>query len=109
MKVLVLSAPLEVKDYPSQSGENWIYNNDYRNANKGWIDWRFWGNMTVVVGCRGRRSLIYANVSAPAHRECFNQGWPPELPTGTDSYYDRVGKCSMYRPFPTDGLPTASN
>jgi len=108
MKVLVLERGRrwEVKDYPSQSGENWIYNNDHPQREQGWIDWRFWGNMTVVVGAAvGGGSLIYANVSAPAHRECFDQGWPPEITYQELSpYYDRVGKMLNVQTLPDGQL-----
>jgi cholesterol oxidase len=109
MKVLVLKRGRrwEVKDYPRQSGENWIHNNDHPQREQGWVDWRFWGNMTVVVGAAvGGGSLIYANVSAPAHRECFDQGWPPEITyQELTPYYDRVGKMLNVQTLPDGQLP----
>ena len=61
---------------------------------QGWIDWRSWKHLSVVVGAAvGGGSLIYANVSAPAHREAFDKGWPPEITYQELSpYYDRTGK-----------------
>ena len=51
MRVLVLERGRrwDVKDYPSQSGQNWLYDNDQPQREQGWVDWRFWGNMTVVA------------------------------------------------------------
>lgn len=96
MKVLVLERGRrwEVKEYPSQSGTNWCYNNEYPQREHGWVDWRFWGNMSVVCGAAvGGGSLIYANVSAPAHPHAFAKGWPPEIKYDKLlPYYDRVGK-----------------
>lgn len=96
MKVLVLERGRrwEVKDYPSQSLKNWIYDNDSPENEYGWIDFRFWGNMSVVCGAAvGGGSLIYANVSTPAPDISFQTGWPPEITRlKLDPYYERVGK-----------------
>ncbi|HKV94308.1 MAG TPA: GMC family oxidoreductase [Candidatus Angelobacter sp.] len=108
MKVLVLERGRrwEVKDYPSQSSANWLYDNDKPQREYGWVDWRFWGNMTVVCGAAvGGGSLIYANVSAPAHPEAFNKGWPPEITRKVlDPYYDRVGKMLRVQTIPDNQL-----
>jgi cholesterol oxidase len=108
LKVLVLERGRrwEVKDYPSQSGQNWLYNNDRPQSEQGWVDWRFWGNMTVVVGAAvGGGSLIYANVSAPAHDEAFDKGWPPEIThQELAPYYDRVGKMLNVQTIPDGQL-----
>lgn len=108
MKVLVLERGRrwEIKDYPSQSSDNWLYNNDRPQSEYGWVDWRFWGNMTVVCGAAvGGGSLIYANVSAPAPAEAFERGWPPEIRRSTlDPYYDRVGKMLRVQTLPDNQL-----
>lgn len=108
MKVLVLERGRrwEVKDYPSQSSANWIYDNDQPQREYGWVDWRFWGNMTVVCGAAvGGGSLIYANVSAPAHDEAFDKGWPPQINhTELKRYYDRVGKMLLVQTIPDNQL-----
>lgn len=108
MKVLVLERGRrwDVKEYPSQSSKNWLYDNDRPQREYGWVDWRFWGNMTVVCGAAvGGGSLIYANVSAPAHREAFDQGWPPEITyKGLVPYYDRVGTMLRVQTIPNNQL-----
>jgi cholesterol oxidase len=108
MRVLVLERGRrwDVKDYPSQSGENWLYDNDQPQREQGWVDWRFWGNMTVVCGAAvGGGSLIYANVSAPAHENAFVKGWPPEITLEKlQPYYDRVGKMLNVQTIPDNQL-----
>jgi cholesterol oxidase len=108
MKVLVLERGRrwEIKDYPSQSLENWLYDNDNPQNEYGWVDWRFWGNMTVVCGAAvGGGSLIYANVSAPAPAEAFLNGWPPEIRREyLDPYYARVGKMLRVQELPDNQL-----
>jgi len=108
MRVLVLERGRrwEVKDYPSQSGANWLYDNERPQREQGWVDWRFWGNMTVVCGAAvGGGSLIYANVSALAHREAFDKGWPPEITHAElRPYYDRAGKMLNVQTIPDGQL-----
>ncbi|HEY7401908.1 MAG TPA: GMC family oxidoreductase [Candidatus Angelobacter sp.] len=108
MKVLVLERGRrwEVKDYPSQSGENWLYDNEAPQLEQGWVDWRFWGNMTVVCGAAvGGGSLIYANVSAPAHAEAFDKGWPPQINhKELAKYYQRVGDMLLVQKIPYNQL-----
>ena len=66
-----------VKDYPSVSGRHWLWDERRPERRNGWIDFRLFGDMSVVAGAGvGGGSLIYANISLEARPETFDQGWP---------------------------------
>lgn len=66
--------------YPRTAGDAWVWDHDHPEKSNGWIDWRYFGDMTVVQGAGvGGGSLIYANVSVEAEPFVFDEGWPPEI------------------------------
>ncbi|MEQ8355889.1 MAG: GMC family oxidoreductase [Kiloniellaceae bacterium] len=81
-KVLVLERGREWKreDYPRAPGDAWIWDDARPEACNGWIDLRYFGDMTVVQGAAvGGGSLIYANISVEAEPFVFEDGWPAEI------------------------------
>ncbi len=70
----------QVEDYPSVSQQNWLWDEDEPVSQNGWIDFRNFGDMSVVQGAGvGGGSLIYANVSIEAPEAVFEQGWPDAI------------------------------
>ena len=74
----------QVEDYPSVSQQHWFWDDDNPVEANGWIDFRNFGDMSVIQGAGvGGGSLIYANVSIEARAEVFEQGWPAAIRAGT--------------------------
>lgn len=70
----------EVNDYPSVSQQNWFWDEDEPEQQNGWIDFRNFGDMSIVQGAGvGGGSLIYANVSIEARPDVFESGWPESI------------------------------
>ena len=72
MRVLVLERGRrwQASEYPRAPGDAWIWNHRRPERQNGWIDFRFWKDMSVVMGAGiGGGSLIYANVSLVPHQE----------------------------------------
>ena len=94
MKVLVLErgrrwAPA---DYPRGPGDAWLFSADRPARQNGWLDLRFFRNMTVAQAAGvGGGSLAYSSVALEAHPSLFTNGWPREI-TYDDlkPCYDRV-------------------
>ena len=77
--VLILERGREWKpeEYPRVPSDAWIWNDSKPEKQNGWIDLRYFRDMTVVQGAAvGGGSLIYANVSVEAEPCIFNNGWP---------------------------------
>lgn len=67
-------------EYPSVSNKHWFWRESNPEKHHGWIDFRPFGDMSVIAGCGvGGGSLIYANVSIDARPEVFAQHWPQEI------------------------------
>ena len=67
----------QVEDYPSVSQRNWLWDEDEPERQHGWLDFRYFGDMSVALGAGvGGGSLIYANVSIDAKPDIFARGWP---------------------------------
>lgn len=63
--------------FPSVSGKDWFWDESAPERRNGWLDFRYFGDMSVAQGAAvGGGSLIYANVSIAAPPERFGQGWP---------------------------------
>lgn len=69
-----------VQDYPSVSQQDWLWDEDEPEQQNGWIDFRNFGDMSIVQGAGvGGGSLIYANVSIEARPDVFERGWPQAI------------------------------
>ena len=88
--------------YPRSIGDPWIWNQAAPERENGWIDFRDYGQMSVVQGAAvGGGSLIYANISTEAPRQAFGSGWPAELTYAElKPHYDRVAKFMNVGPIP---------
>ena len=83
MSVLVLERGRRWDIYPygpRQAGDAWLWDQDQPEQRNGWLDFRLFRRMWVAQ-CAGvgGGSLIYANISVNAKRECFTSGWPAEV------------------------------
>src|SRR5690606_42150252 len=67
----------DVADYPSVSQQDWLWDEDEPEQQNGWIDFRNFGDMSIVQGAGGGSgSLIYANVSTAARPEAVEARSP---------------------------------
>lgn len=91
-----------VEDYPSVSRDNWLWDEDEPERQNGWLDFRWFGDMSVAMGAGvGGGSLIYANVSIEAPPETFAEGWPEAIDyQSLKPYYDEVGRMLAVAPLP---------
>lgn len=107
-KVLILERGRrwEPKDYPRESGDAWIWDQDEPHRQNGWLDLRIMDDMTVAQGAGvGGGSLIYANVSVDPKPELFNHGWPDEITfEELTPYFERVGKMLNVQTVPENQL-----
>ena len=107
-RVLVLERGREWKpeDYPRSAGDAWIWNNDEPEKQNGWIDFRYFGDMTVVQGAAvGGGSLIYANISVEAEPFVFEDDWPTEITyQSLKPHYDTVGRMLSVQEIPDNQL-----
>ncbi len=105
-KVLVLERGRrwEVKDYPRELGDPWVWSHENPEMENGWVDLRVFPNMTVVQGAGvGGGSLIYANIQVEPTPDLFGQGWPPEITYGQlKPYYNEVGRMLRARTVPAN-------
>ena len=108
MKVLVLErgrrwAPGE---YPRKPGDAWLFSDAQPARQNGWLDLRFFKNMTVAQAAGvGGGSLAYSSVALEAHPSLFANGWPAEITYDElKPYYDKVARDDE----PADACPTAS-
>jgi len=82
MRVLVLERGRRWRpeDYPREPGDAWIWDDDHPDRQNGWIDLRYFRDMSVVQGAGiGGGSLIYASVFIEAKPEAFHRRWPQEI------------------------------
>jgi cholesterol oxidase len=95
-----------VKDYPSVSQRHWIWDEDEPERQNGWLDFRYFGDMSVALGAGvGGGSLIYANVSIDARPEVFEQGWPAAIRyAALQPHYQRVADMLSVRCLPENQL-----
>jgi cholesterol oxidase len=97
----------EVRDYPRQPADPWIWDQDHPELLNGWFDLRIYPNMAVVQGAGvGGGSLVYANISVNAKAGSFDRGWPPEITAAELApYYDRVGAMLNVQKVPAEQWP----
>ena len=66
--------------FPSVTNRDWLWDPDEPEHQNGWIDFRYFGDMSVILGAAvGGGSQIYANVSIEAPDWVFEQGWPDAI------------------------------
>ena len=94
MKVLVLERGRRwlPRDYPRRAGDPWLFSSERPALHNGWLDFRFFPNMTVAQAAGvGGGSLAYSSVALEAHASLFANGWPTEIPYDElKPSYDRV-------------------
>jgi len=94
MKVLVLERGRRwsPREYPRRPGDAWLFSPERPAQHNGWLDFRFFPNMTVAQAAGvGGGSLAYSSVALEAHASLFANGWPSEIPYGElKPCYDRV-------------------
>jgi cholesterol oxidase len=109
MRVLVLERGRrwEVREYPRKIGDAWIFDHNHPARRNGWLDMRFFRNMTVAQAAGvGGGSLAYSSVALEANPAMFDQAWPAEITySELKPYYDRVAE-EMSLQFLPDGQLT---
>jgi cholesterol oxidase len=82
MKVLILERGRRwvPQDYPRKAGDAWLFSDLQPARHNGWLDLRFFKNMTVAQAAGvGGGSLTYSSVALEAHPSLFTNGWPSEI------------------------------
>jgi cholesterol oxidase len=109
MKVLILERGRrwDVHQYPRKVGDAWIFNHNDPARHNGWLDMRFFKNMTVAQAAGvGGGSLAYSSVALEANPDIFKIGWPAEINYAElKPYYDKVAR-EMNLQFLPDGQLT---
>jgi cholesterol oxidase len=94
MKVLVLERGRRwtPQEYPRRAGDAWLFSDHQAARQNGWLDLRFFKNMTVAQAAGvGGGSLAYSSVALEAHPSLFTNGWPSEITYDElKPRYDRV-------------------
>lgn len=82
------------ESYPSVTNQDWLWDPDEPQRQNGWLDFRYFGDMSVAVGAAvGGGSQIYANVSIEAPTHTFDQGWPAGIDAAALApHYQEVGR-----------------
>lgn len=108
-KVLVLERGRRwlPKDMPRGPGDDWFYDVDAPHRQNGWVDFRWFGSMSVAMGAGvGGGSLIYGNVSIVPPAETFARHWPREITyAGLQPYYKTVGEVLNVQEMPESQVP----
>jgi cholesterol oxidase len=106
--VLVLERGREWRreDYPRAPDDAWIWDDERPEICNGWIDFRYFGDMTVVQGAAvGGGSLIYANISVEAEPFVFEAGWPAEITyDALKPHYETTGRMLGVQELPDNQL-----
>ena len=82
MKVLVLERGRRwtPEQFPRKAGDPWLFSSRRPARRNGWLDLRFFRNMTVAQGAGvGGGSLVYSSVAVEAHPLLFQEGWPADI------------------------------
>jgi cholesterol oxidase len=108
-KVLVLERGRRwlPKDMPRGPGDDWFYDVDAPHRQNGWLDFRWFGSMSVAMGAGvGGGSLIYGNVSIVPPAETFARHWPREITyAGLQPHYQTVGEVLNVQEMPENQVP----
>ena len=101
----------EVRDYPRQPEDAWIWDDAQPERRNGWFDLRVFPQMSVVQGAGvGGGSLVYANISIDAKKDTFESGWPPEVTLAElRQPYSKVGAMLDVRPVPRGQWPVRTH
>ena len=108
LKVVVLERGRRWRpaEFPRERDDAWIYDVNAPQQHNGWMDVRIFRRMAVVQGAGvGGGSLVYANVSIPAHPHCMQVGWPSAI--SYDEllpHYERVGNMLQIAELPEKQL-----
>ena len=107
-KVLVLERGREwtPQDYPRAADDAWIWDDTRPERRNGWIDLRFFGDMSVVQGAGvGGGSLIYANIFVEAEPFVFEKGWPAGITyEALKPHYETTGRMLDVHDLPDNQL-----
>jgi cholesterol oxidase len=96
MRVLVLERGRRwtASQYPRKLGDAWIFSNNEPEEHNGWLDLRFFNDMTVAQGAGvGGGSLCYSSVALEANPQIFQNSWPAEINySELKPHYDKVAR-----------------
>jgi cholesterol oxidase len=108
MKVLVLERGRRwmPNEYPRRPGDAWLFNDRQPARRNGWLDLRFFRNMTVAQAAGvGGGSLAYSSVALEAHPSLFSHGWPAEITHGElKPHYETVTRTMNLQTVPDGQL-----
>lgn len=108
-KVLVLERGRRwlPKDMPRGPGDDWIFDVDEPHKQHGWLDFRWFGDMSVAMGAGvGGGSLIYGNVSVVPPASTFDEHWPSAISfSELQPHYATVGRVMNVQEMPDSQLP----
>lgn len=92
--------------FPSLSGKDWWWDESAPRRRNGWLDFRYFGDMSVAQGAAvGGGSLIYANVSIEAPAARFESGWPEAIShAALLPHYQEVGRMMNVQLLPENQL-----
>lgn len=92
---------------PRGPGDDWLFDVDEPHKQNGWLDFRWFGDMSVAMGAGvGGGSLIYGNVSIVPPPETFAEHWPPQITyDDLQPYYHTVGAILNVQEIPENQLP----
>lgn len=112
-KVLVLERGRRwlPKDMPRGPGDDWLFDIDEPHKQNGWLDYRWFGDMSVAMGAGvGGGSLIYANVSIIPPRQTFDKNWPAAISfDALLPHYETVGRVLNVQEMPEEQVPPRFN
>jgi cholesterol oxidase len=96
----------EVKDYPRDPDDAWLWDERCPERFNGWAEVQFFDDMAVARGAGvGGGSLIYASVSVVPPKERFDEGWPSAISYQEMlPYYERVGRMLKVQTLPQNQL-----
>lgn len=92
---------------PRGPEDDWFYDVDEPHKQNGWLDFRWFGNMSVAMGAGvGGGSLVYGNVSIVPPRSAFARHWPTAISYDElQPYYDIVGRVLDVQVIPPAQVP----
>lgn len=95
------------KTMPRGPDDDWFYDVDEPHKQNGWLDFRWFGDMSVAMGAGvGGGSLIYGNVSIIPPRETFDKHWPHAISyDALQPHYETVGKILNVQEMPLEQVP----
>lgn len=108
-KVLVLERGRRwlPKMMPRGPGDDWFFDVDQPHRQNGWLDFRWFGDMSVAMGAGvGGGSLVYGNVSIVPPKETFARHWPQAITyEAMLPYYETVGRVLDLQTMPAHQVP----